>query len=212
MFVVTHVTGAPAQLAIVSGNNAFGAIGTALPPLQVMVTDGNQHPLSGIPVSFAITTGAGSVSARTAFTNAGGVASTILTLPPSPGKVQLMVTSANLSVVFTASAFSAPAVTADSVVDGVTFNPYPSLAPGSIVSISGQNLSQATLIAGPAPLPTVLEATRVRLRGATDDMALPLISISRRQPPRSAMWVRAQAKARATSLTCSGCFTPGDKR
>ena len=178
MFVVTHVTGAPAQLAIVSGNNAVGAISTALPPLQVMVTDGNQNPLSGVPVSFAITTGGGSVSARTAFTNTAGIASTVLTLPANPGRIQLLVTSANLSVVFTASAFSAPALMADSVVDGVTFNAYTSLAPGSIISISGQNLSQATLISGPAPMPTVLEATRVLLNGETGDIALPLISIS----------------------------------
>jgi len=178
IFVLTHVTGSPAQLAIVGGNNAAGAISTALPPLQVIVTDGNQSPLSGIPVSFAITAGGGSVSARTAFTNAAGIASTVLTLPPSPGTVQLLVTSANLSVTFMASAFSAPSLMADSVVDGVTFNTYTSLAPGSVVSISGQNLSQATLIAGPAPLPTVLEATRVWLSGAAGDIALPLISAS----------------------------------
>jgi uncharacterized protein (TIGR03437 family) len=153
-------------------------VGTALPPLQVLVSDGNQNPLAGIPVTFAVTTGGGSVSAGTVFTNPAGIASTVLTLPPNPGTVQLAAASGDLTVTFTENAIIAPVLMADAVVDGVTFNPYTSLGPGGILSISGQNLSQNTIVAGPGALPTAFDTTSVRLVGASGEVALPLFSIS----------------------------------
>ena len=47
---------------------------------------------------------------------------------------------------------------------------YTSLGPGSIVSISGQNLAQTTVVAGDTSLPTLLQTTRVVL--ATADTAM----------------------------------------
>ena len=122
---------------------------SVLPPLQVAVFDGNQNAISGIAVNFAVTTGGGFVSARNVFTNNAGMASTVVTLPPNPGIVQLVATSGTLSVTFTLSAMNAPSLLANSVYDGVTFNAYSSLAPGSIVAIIGSNLSQTTIFSDP---------------------------------------------------------------
>ena len=177
IFVTAHVTPAPAQIKIVSGNNTSGPVGSLL-PLQVAVFDGNQNPISGIAVNFAVTTGGGFVSARNVFTNNAGTASAVVTLPPNPGIVQLVATSGTLSVTFTVSAMNAPSLLANSVYDGVTFNAYSSLAPGSIVAIIGSNLSQTTISSGSGALPQTLGTTRVSLITAQRVVPLPLLSVS----------------------------------
>ena len=178
VFVTLHVTAAPAQIKIISGNNASGMVGAALPPLQVMVTDANQNPLYGIPVSFALTTGGGSVSPSMAFTDNAGIASTVVRLPSNTGVVQLIAASGALSVTFTLSAVKLPVLLPNAVVDGVTFNQYMSPAPGSIISVSGQNLSPASLAAGPGALPQILGTTRVLLVTGANIVPLPLLSVS----------------------------------
>jgi uncharacterized protein (TIGR03437 family) len=178
IFVTAHITPAPAQITIVNGNNAAGMPGSVLPALQVSVTDANQNPVTGIAVTFSVTTGGGSVSVPTAFTNNAGIATTVLTLPSSPGVVQVVASSGALSVTFTLTAVNAPSIAAASIVDGVTFNAYASLGPGSIVSIGGQNLAQTTIAAGSGELPLILGATQVLLVTATNTIPLPLLSIS----------------------------------
>ena len=181
VLVTAHVTAAPARINVAGGNIATAATGTTV-PLQVMISDGNQNPLQGVSVSFAVTTGGGFISARTAFTNDAGIAGTFLTLPANPGTVQIRATSGDLSVTFTVTAVNSPALLADAVMDGVTFNAYTSLAPGSIVSITGQSLSQATIAASTPVLPTMIEATRVLLSTpnstTTGVVPLPLLSVA----------------------------------
>jgi uncharacterized protein (TIGR03437 family) len=96
--------------------------------------------------------------------------------------VQIRATSGGLAVTFNVIAVNTPALLADAVMDGVTFNPYTSLAPGSIVSITGQSLSQGTITAGTPVLPTTIEATRVLLSTpnstTTGLVPLPLLSVS----------------------------------
>ena len=181
ILIEVHVTSSPAQMTIVSGNNATGAPGAALPPLQIMISDANQLPLQNVPVNFSITSGGGSLSARTVVTNAAGAASAVLTLPPGPGTVKVVAASGDISVTFTATAVLAPALLADSVMDAVTLNGYTSLGPGSILSIFGQNLAGDTVAAGSGALPTSLQATRVLLVTGAGDVALPLLLVSPQQ-------------------------------
>ncbi|HYR90676.1 MAG TPA: hypothetical protein VE422_41815 [Terriglobia bacterium] len=176
-----HVTASTAQMKIVGGNNASGAPGAALPPLQIVISDANQLPLHDVPVSFAITSGGGSLSARTVITNAAGAASTILTLPPTPGTVNVVATSGEFSVTFTVTATVAPALLADSVMNAVTLNGYTPLGAGSVLSIFGRNLAAEAVAAGSGSLPTSLQDTRVVLATAAGDMALPLLSVSPQQ-------------------------------
>src|SRR5439155_752071 len=93
VFATARVTGAPAQMTMLSGNNGLGGVGAALPPLQVLVSDANQNPLNVVPVDFAIVNGGGSLSSRTAFPNAAGIAGPVLTLPllsVSPAQVRAL--------------------------------------------------------------------------------------------------------------------------
>jgi len=181
ILIQAHVTASAAQIRIVSGDNAVGAPGAVLPPLQIVISDANQLPLPDVLVNFAITSGGGSLSVRTVATNAAGAAGTILTLPPNPGTVKVVATSGEFSVTFTATAVLAPALLANSAVDAVTLNGYTSLGPGSIVSIFGQNLAREPVAAGSGALPTSLQAARVLLVTAAGDVALPLLLVSPQQ-------------------------------
>ncbi|MBI4472494.1 MAG: hypothetical protein HY646_07485 [Acidobacteria bacterium] len=182
ILVEAHVTPAPAYLSIISGDNATGAVGAALPPLQVVVLDANHLPLQGALVNFAVIGGGGSLSARSVPTDSSGMASTILTLPPNPGTVWVVASSGEISSTFSATAIMAPSLLSDAVVDGVTFNAYTSIGRGGILSIFVPNLAQPGAVANTtADLPTSLQDTRVLLAAEAGDIALPLISVFSRR-------------------------------
>ena len=97
-FSATGTAGPASAIALVSGNDQSGAAGSALPmPLVVAVRDANQNPVSGVPISFAVASGGGSLSASTVSTNAQGQASTVLTLGPAAGANTVTATRAGLS-------------------------------------------------------------------------------------------------------------------
>ena len=97
----------PTTLLKISGDNQQGAPGATLVNLFIVeVQDANDNPFEGVPVTFAVTAGGGSLSTQTATTNASGQASTMLTLGPNPGTntVEASVTGISASVRFTAIA------------------------------------------------------------------------------------------------------------
>ncbi len=84
------------SLTAASGNGQAGPVSTALPvaltvqiapPAGVFSASGSHKPLAlgGVPITFAITGGGGSISVINAVTNAAGQASTVLTLGPAAG-------------------------------------------------------------------------------------------------------------------------------
>ncbi len=74
-------TALPAAIAVASGNNQSGNVGTTLAsPLVVTVTDTQSQPVVGYTVVFTVTGGGGSLSATSVPTDANGHAQTILTL------------------------------------------------------------------------------------------------------------------------------------
>jgi len=177
VIVDAQITPTPAQMNITGGNNASGLPGTPVPPLQVRVLDENLAPLANVPVTFTITSGGGSLSARTVSTNASGDANVVLTLPQQPATVQVIAASGKLSVTFTAIALAAPSLLTDSIFDAVTFNSNTSFGPGTILAILGENLASDSAVA-PNALPTMLASTRVLLKAENQVVLLPLFSVS----------------------------------
>lgn len=85
-FTATAEPAPPAALTIIGGNNQTRPAGTTLPiGLSVRAADAFGNPTPDVPVTFAIASGGGVVSASTVTTNASGVASTIWTLGPMQG-------------------------------------------------------------------------------------------------------------------------------
>jgi len=92
VFTATGIPAGAALIVVDSGNNQTGAIGTALAsPFVVVVTDAGFNRLGGVPVTFTVTLGGGSLSsggalgALTVNTDPNGVAAVFLTLGPNPG-------------------------------------------------------------------------------------------------------------------------------
>ena len=84
---------AAANIQVVSGNGQVGLVGQTLSsPLVVKVTSSSGTALSGATVTFAVTSGAATVSPASTTTDAAGQAKTTVTLGSSPGTVQVSAT------------------------------------------------------------------------------------------------------------------------
>jgi hypothetical protein len=96
--------------------------GTAVAdPPSVIVRDQNGAVLAGVPVTFAITAGGGSVTGGSAVTNSAGVATVgSWTVGTVEGTNTLSATSGNLSVAFTANSIDACVVSATHPIGGTT--------------------------------------------------------------------------------------------
>ncbi|MBG1271565.1 N,N-dimethylformamidase beta subunit family domain-containing protein [Nostoc sp. WHI] len=95
----------------IGGDNQTGAAATALPnPLVVQVKDAAGNPQSGTTVTFAVSSGGGSVSPLSAVTDTNGQASTTLTVGANPGATSPVINTVTAttqdigSVIFSANA------------------------------------------------------------------------------------------------------------
>lgn len=135
--------GPPANLLIQAGGLASqtGVFGQAVPTAPiVLVTDASNRPVPGVAVTFAITSGGGSLSSTTQATSSTGVASVVWTLGNTFGTKTLTATVAGLPpVTFSATAIAPDAgVVAFNLVDpaGDTLAPPASTFPEAIDLLS----------------------------------------------------------------------------
>lgn len=74
-FTLASQPGPASAISVSAGNAQSGAPGSTLPtPLSVRVTDAGGNPKPGVAVTFAVTSGGGSISGPTATTDASGIA------------------------------------------------------------------------------------------------------------------------------------------
>src|SRR5579883_2519405 len=138
-FTATATAGPAHTLAISSGNNQSGKVGTALAsPLVVKVTDMGGNPVSGVTVTFAVTAGGGKLGNTSATTSSAGMAQTTLTLGSANGTNTVSASATGLtSVSFTATATAS--------------------GPASIAVVSGNNQTGNTGTALTNPLVVVVK-------------------------------------------------------
>src|SRR5262245_33158306 len=92
-----------------SGMNQTAAVGTALQPFSVKVTDGG-GPVAGVTVSWGVVVGGGSVAPATSVTDAGGIAAATATLGTVVGSQIVKATASGYSAAtFTTLATAGPA-------------------------------------------------------------------------------------------------------
>ncbi|HEX6746500.1 MAG TPA: Ig-like domain-containing protein [Longimicrobium sp.] len=95
----------PAQVAAAGGNAQSAPAGTELAPLVVTVTDGSGRPVGGVPVTWAVVTGGGTITPLDSITNAQGQVSARWRLGTVAGQQSVTATVAGLTpVTFTATA------------------------------------------------------------------------------------------------------------
>ena len=133
----------PALLKI-SGDNQKGASFTPLSqPFVVEAQDANGSALAGIPVTFAITAGGGTLNTAITRTDANGRAQSTLTLGPNLGTNTVQISASGIAVPATFHAISdteAPSITADVNSDG-SVNVLDLVVIASEFGSQGQNLA-----------------------------------------------------------------------
>ena len=117
------------RLLIISGGNQTGIIGETLAnPFAVRVRDPDNSPLEGVPVTFTVTAGGGTLSTTATTTNAKGRAESTLTLGNEPGTNTVEVSASGISQT---RVFSAEAT-------------LPPPTPTRLLNISGDNQTGVT--------------------------------------------------------------------
>ena len=183
-FVATGIL----RLSLESGNNQTGLVGTTLAsPLMVKASGFLGVPVAGIPIDFAVTSGAGSFSTPSQVTtSAQGLASATLMLGVTAGSVTVEASSANVpgvNVVFTLTATTeisgpTPTIRSGGVMNGASLRDASgsegAVAGGTVVSISGSDLAADQRIVFELPLSTVLGETSVTF----NNIEAPLYSVS----------------------------------
>ncbi|HEY8468050.1 MAG TPA: Ig-like domain-containing protein [Longimicrobiales bacterium] len=106
MFTASAAPGPPAAASPAGGDGQIGPAGWPLEqPLVVKVADAYGNGIAGVGVEWEVTGGGGSVDPATSTTDANGMASTRLTLGPTPGPNSVTARPAGLpAVVFGATA------------------------------------------------------------------------------------------------------------
>lgn len=82
--------GPPASIAVSAGNSQSGSVGAALAtPLSVVVKDASNQVVSGVTVTWSVTSGPATLGSATSVTNATGIATNTATLGANPGAVSI---------------------------------------------------------------------------------------------------------------------------
>lgn len=152
------------SLQIVSGNLQSGVLGVPLnQPVVFRVTDINNLPYPSVRV-LATTSGGGVFTPDSAVTDESGTVQFAWT--PGQGAPNLLTaylegTAPEAGVV--ASVLGRPTLATAGIVNSASFKP--GIAPGSLASIFGSNLSTTSPAGASLPLPTRLGGTQVFLNG-----------------------------------------------
>ena len=167
MFLVGD--GIPYDVIPVYGQSFDGPVNQQLPPgegpLIVRVVDKYGAPVLNTPVQWAATLGGGSVvqdgqsTVNTTIDN--GLAFATVTLGAALGNQEFTATVSGLAIPFDGNARRMPAINANGIVDGASFNRGRAVAPGSIISIFGSALADAQAGAFLLPLPLGLDNVAV---------------------------------------------------
>lgn len=112
-FTATATSGAAATLTKHAGDNQTTTVGAAVPTSPaVLVTDSYENPVADVPVTFAVTSGAGSLTGASQTTGSDGIATVgSWILGSSPGANNLRASAAGLAgstVTFSATAEGIP--------------------------------------------------------------------------------------------------------
>jgi uncharacterized protein (TIGR03437 family) len=138
----------PTGLAIATGDQQTGTVGTTLSALLVNVSFRARVPVAGIPVTFAITSGAAALTASTTNTDATGAAAVGITLGNTPGAVVVTASVSGLAPVqfhLTANAAAPlPTISSGGITGaGGSVPPVAMISPGGLASIYGSNFAPA---------------------------------------------------------------------
>ena len=160
MFVVPSNTAY--DIIPLEGDSFDGPISQPIPSaygiLALRVIDRFGTSVANAPVTWAAVAGGGRVTAygttgSVSLTDSNGIAAATATLGPNTGDQKFSATVDGLTIDFDGNARIGPAINAGGIIDGAAFTANRAVAPGSIISIFGTNLSDSSAGATQFPLP-----------------------------------------------------------
>jgi uncharacterized protein (TIGR03437 family) len=165
--------GRAASIFPLTGDGAVGTAGGPVPNLLVFkLVDEAGLPVAGADVQFRVTQGGGRIVQADARTDRYGIAAADADLGPEIGEQSYTATAAGLTVTFFNGARPEPRINDGGIVHGASFARR-SLAPGSIASIFGEFLAEATRGAIRLPLPMALYHTSVSFDHPDAGLSIP---------------------------------------
>jgi uncharacterized protein (TIGR03437 family) len=158
------------SMTIVNGNNQSVTVGNAFPQtLTVQIKDANNNPVTGVSVSFAISSGNASINPGSATTDSQGRASTTATAGSNPGAITVTASYATVSAVFSLTAIpQGPIVNATSFQNAASFTT--GLVPCGLALATGSGLAPGIVgtVSGASffgPLPYTLNGLSLSVNG-----------------------------------------------
>ncbi|MBM3787064.1 MAG: hypothetical protein FJW30_22125 [Acidobacteria bacterium] len=157
-----------ASIRLVSGDNQPANAGQRLPaPIVVKITDENELPYPGVPLTATPSAG-GSVTPAMAMTGADGTAQFVWTPSSNPGNTLRVAVSGSSQPFAEAVALARPAFSVAGVVNAASFRP--GLSPGGIATIFGSNLREARVFVDGQPA-TVFFSSNNQINFLTPELA-----------------------------------------
>ncbi len=181
IFLVTD--GNPANIVPLAGSFFEGPAGQSLAGgLAFKVTDQFGVGLSGVPVSFTVASGGGSIQNSDSTTDANGIAVADVTLG-DPGNQEFDATAGGvngISIAFSGTADATPTIWPNGAVNAASYHAAPGIVPGSYLALFGDAFS--TTMAGALALPLPLAITDT-FTGIGTSVSFEVPSSTQGQPP-----------------------------
>jgi hypothetical protein len=152
MFCQSSTIGTASQIHVVSGESQTGAPGQPLPePLVAIVLDAGGNPVAGVPVTFKVEQGGGSLEnsvSATKVTDDDGRVAVVLSLAQEEGINNNVVSASFTGLTDTPASFIASGTTpknpANTAVSGIVLDNANQPIPNATASIKGTNLTALT--------------------------------------------------------------------
>jgi minor extracellular serine protease Vpr len=161
--------GVPNNLISIAGDADDGTVGQQSAGGYVILQIIDQYgvPVTGLPVTFAVTSGGGqltpmciTVCTEANYTDNYGQAAAEMILGPNPGNNVYTATAGSLTASFTATGIAQPAISPNGAVNAANYANQPA-APGSYIAVFGNNLAPSSSYYNTPYLPIALNSVTV---------------------------------------------------
>lgn len=158
----------PCNIMPLTGNGRTGIVNEDGPSrFTVKVTDCRGLPIDGVPITWTVRSGGGSITGSTTngATDDYGIGEFSYRMGPTAGTQTFVARYDNsgIEAEFNVRAIQDPVVSQGGIVEGAGFKAGGPIAPGSFVSIFGNNISTGTRNVGTLPLPIALGEVSVSI-------------------------------------------------
>ncbi len=164
--------GVPFNSFVISGTGVVGTAGEPHPELLIFrVIDIHGQPVANLPVDFSATAGGGVIVVADSATDRFGIAAADVDMGPEIGPQTFEAVAGGLAIPFFNAARAKPVIGA--IVDAASFSAETPVAPGSIVSVFGENLAEFEGSISSLPLPIALKHASVSFDFPEQNISVP---------------------------------------